>query len=267
MSISYLDILNYLKNNKANLELLLDKIDKIMKKGQDEFNIPIYTTKSRIKAEDSIFIKTKRDKENNLNKIEDIAGFRIVCLFEQDIIQVHNYIIKSLGDDNDKFNLCKFKYFNFDYDSFIKPLIEYLTPIYGNVDLIPKKKETGYKSIHYIFNYKIGINEYNIEIQLRTLLQDVWGELEHSICYKQGDVDPQIKHNFIALSTRLQADDTMIKNLKSKSDEERTQHLYTYAIGGPVAFYDYEKDLIPDIFKNGPLKSLYNSYVDIFKIA
>jgi len=126
------------------------------------------------------------------------------------------------------------------------------------------KNEARYKSIHYIVYYSLLKNPLPIEIQLRTLFQDVWGELEHSLSYKQGSIHPHIKKSFELLSGELDAKDSLMKHLKEISDKERCIELFSLKKDGPAYYLDYEHDFILNIFeKNTNLKNLHKEYTEM----
>jgi ppGpp synthetase/RelA/SpoT-type nucleotidyltranferase len=229
-----------------------------MRTAQDLKKVPIYSTKRRVKSINSVYLKTKRDKVNSLTEINDYAGFRILSLFEQDIIDIHKCIIDDLKKAG--FNLIEVRIFNWrEDDPLIISLKEIIALAYDGVNVSLKEKE--YKSIHYLFNY----DGYYVEIQLRTLLQDVWAELEHAISYKQSNVHPHIKKSFTLLCQDLQTNDELVTHLKSISDREKVGHLYSMEKGGPVAFYEYESGLIPEVFTSDPaIKESFDNYINFF---
>lgn len=102
---------------------------------------------------------------------------------------------------------------------------------------------------------------YPIEIQLRTLLQDVWGELEHALAYKQGNTHPHIKNSFRLLSTDLQNNDKLISHLRDIRDRERGVGLFALEDAGACEAFPYEPVLEPTLFKQaGPLREAYTAY-------
>ena len=150
MRITYENVLKYRKSNELKTQYLLKEINDIMVQGRDERKIPIYMTKYRIKSADSIYLKAKRDKIETLSEIIDLAGFRIVCLFEQDIIDVNNFIVDSLNENG--FNLSHFKIFNWPDNQFTLSLKNIIDISFEHVQIITKEKSSKYKSLHYIFN-------------------------------------------------------------------------------------------------------------------
>ena len=120
---------------------------------QDEFKIfynydLIDHIDTRIKEPDSI-----------INKMNDVAGIRVICPIKKDIFTLRNLIVKIPG-----VNVIKEK------------------------DYVTHPKESGYSSYHLIVEVPISLSNSNIyvkvEVQIRTLAMDFWANLEHKMKYK-----------------------------------------------------------------------------------
>ncbi len=266
MAISYDAISTYLKRHGHNFEGQINKIKKILLEAEGKEKKLIYLTKARVKSADSIYLKIKRNKDiDSLDDITDYAGFRILCLFEQDIAAIHQFIIRILREE---FNLHQFKLFNWGnnrYNRFVLSLKDIIDKDETKIEAI--NKESGYKSIHYLFKQEIAGHIYFLEIQLRTLLQDVWGELEHTLSYKKGNIHPHIKKSFDLLSLDIEKNDLLMSHLKTISERETMGRLYSLEEGGPVNYFEYEDDLIPDVLNSEPYRTLYANYINFMRKA
>lgn len=88
----------------------------------------------------------------------------------------------------------------------------------------------GYKSIHYlvkIHKKRAGLPEYSqysdsvVEIQVRTILQHAWAEIEHDIQYKSSStIPPEIHRRFSSLAGLLEIAD---REFQAIQDEDRKQ--------------------------------------------
>jgi putative GTP pyrophosphokinase len=123
---------------------------------------PIEQVTGRVKTISSILEKSqKKDIELGSveEKIEDIAGIRIICQFVEDIYKVVD-IIKRRSDMRVK----------------------------NEKDYINNMKRSGYRSYHLIVYYDVetlkGKKELQVEIQIRTLAMNFWATIEHSLQYK-----------------------------------------------------------------------------------
>ncbi len=129
----------------------------------DEYS-PIEFVTGRVKKISSILEKAKKKQipEDEIEeKIEDIAGIRIMCQFVEDIYKVID-IIRARDH---------------------KDLV-----IVEERDYITNTKSSGYRSYHIIIKYPVqtGHGEKWIfaEIQIRTLAMNFWATIEHSLRYK-----------------------------------------------------------------------------------
>lgn len=123
----------------------------------------------RIKDEESMREKCERQSLepvplNALRTIHDSIGFRIICLFRQDVFDLVEYFRNSPG--------CE---------------------VVEEKDYIRKAKPNGYRSYHLILMTEVPYPDidgndpgrYYVEVQLRTIAMDTWAALEHEIKYKQ----------------------------------------------------------------------------------
>lgn len=132
---------------------------------------PIESVEGRVKKIASILDKANRKNipfEQIPEKIEDIAGVRIICRFVEDIDKVID-LIESREE----------------YDMFITKQRDYIT----------NTKPSGYRSYHILIKYKVfttkGPKELSCEIQVRTLAMNFWATIEHSLRYKYSDNIPE----------------------------------------------------------------------------
>ena len=129
----------------------------------DEYS-PIEFVTGRVKKISSILEKAQRKNipaEEIEEKVEDIAGIRIMCQFVEDIHKVIEIIRARDGKD-----------------LIVAEERDYITNI----------KPSGYRSYHIIIKYPVqtGHGEKWIfaEIQIRTLSMNFWATIEHSLRYK-----------------------------------------------------------------------------------
>lgn len=125
---------------------------------------PIEFVTGRVKKVSSILEKARQldiAPEDISEKIEDIAGIRIMCQFVEDIYTVVDYIRDRDGED-------------------LEIVVE--------KDYINHFKESGYRSYHMVISYPIhtalGAKDILAEIQIRTLAMNFWAIIEHSLKYK-----------------------------------------------------------------------------------
>lgn len=245
----------------------LDDIREGLIKAKEDNNLPIYLVTSRKKGKSSAYLKTKRKTYEELSEITDYGGLRILCMFEQDIEKVHNYIVHNIIEEFG-LTLNEFRVFNWNKTEEEK-LNKIVSDKFGeDVVSLSDDKLSGYRSVHYVVELEKSPNIPVIcmEIQLRTLLQDAWGELEHSLGYKQGAIHPHIKESFKLLSQDLATNDALINHLKSISEHECILRETAHKNSSPVKFFLYDNNLYPNKFlqDNNIWKNVkaYEKYVD-----
>ena len=138
---------------------------------ENDIYCPIEQVEGRVKSVSSILEKMQRKQipmERMEEEVEDIAGVRIICQFEEDIETVASLIQKRS-------------------DMTLKSEKNYLKHV----------KQSGYRSLHLIIYYTVetlnGPRKLQAEIQIRTMAMDFWATIEHSLQYKyKGDMPPHV---------------------------------------------------------------------------
>lgn len=183
----------------------------------DEYS-PIEFVTGRVKKISSILEKAKKKNialEDIEEKIEDIAGIRIMCQFAEDIYRVIDIIRARHGKD-----------------LYIEEERDYITNI----------KNSGYRSYHIIIKYPLqtGHGEKMIfaEIQIRTLAMNFWATIEHSLRYKY-------KQN---MPTQIQARLTKAAEAAYQLDQEMAE-IREEVLKCQESF-QLESNLIADIFSS-----------------
>ena len=150
-----------LKQISTKLEILNDEFQRVHK-----YN-PIEHIKSRIKTSESIVKKLRRygyesTIANMVNRVNDIAGIRVICSFTSDIHRIADMISRQAD-----------------------------IRILGVKDYLKDPKENGYKSYHMLVSVPVYLSnrivDTKVEIQIRTVAMDFWASLEYKIHYKYGE--------------------------------------------------------------------------------
>lgn len=206
---------NFLENKEEKLDVKEEPFDKLMffyKSAlnqlttqmnivKDEFKI-IYNydlidhIDTRIKEPKSIIKKMEKKKYektylNLIEKINDIAGMRIVCTLKDDIF-------------------------------FIRDLIRQMTDIHvlKEKDYVTNPKESGYSSYHMIVEVPVRLSQKTIyvkcEIQIRTLAMDFWASFEHKVKYKTDqEVNKKTSKELVACAKMINKFDNKMMTLKN----------------------------------------------------
>src|SRR5262249_23133168 len=139
------------------------------------------------------------------NQITDLAGVRIITFFPRTIGQVdetlrHEFTILERID---------------------------------KTDLLIREEKLGYQSLHYVVALqpnRLSLPEYSryaglrAEIQVRTILQHAWAEIEHDIQYKSVEVIPTpIRRRFMTLAGLLEIADREFQAIQNEDEQIRQE--------------------------------------------
>lgn len=153
----------------------------------------VHSIKSRLKDPEHLRDKLKRKAgegtivvaETLFHEVTDLAGVRVLHLHQDQFEQIHAEIIKKvtvgdwvLGESP--------KAYTWDPET---------QAFFGKLDIETEVKDSYYTSVHYLVKSN-NKNELTCEIQVRTLFEEIWGEIDHAINYPH-------KTNSIACTEQL----------------------------------------------------------------
>lgn len=164
-----------------------------------EQSIVVQSVDTRLKKRNSLKEKIDlKKKYKSLEEITDVCGMRIITYFSDDVDKIADIINEEFEVDIEN---------SVDKRKFDDPT------------------KFGYVSLHYIVSLKGERSELReakrfknlkIEIQIRTILQHAWAEIEHDLGYKTvGDIPDDIRRTFSLLAGHIELADerfVMIKN-------------------------------------------------------
>ena len=140
----------------------------------------IHSIKSRLKDPNHLFDKIKRkleegkeiNKNNIFKEVTDFIGVRVLHLHQEQFIIINKSINDKVDNGDWKF-VEEPKALTWDPES---------TKFYTDLGLKTELRPTLYTSIHYIVKPN-NQNSICCEIQVRTLFEEIWGEIDHTINY------------------------------------------------------------------------------------
>lgn len=197
--------LEWYRLNRNKYDSLCIEVQKILETKLKDENIIYNSITCRTKEIESFARKCKKDKYKVPERdIMDISGIRVIAYTNSDIEKICDIITDT---------------FEIDYDNSINKQ--------EDIDV----DRFGYISVHYVArlkpNYKNLVAKENLEglcfeIQVRTILQHAWAEIEHDRNYKFNGVLPKnIKRRLYMIAGVLE--------LVDKEFEDLTQDIETYA--------------------------------------
>jgi|SRR5690554_560268 len=198
----------------------------------------------RVKDQNSLTQKIikKNYKYSNLEEITDILGFRIITYFEDDIDTIEKIILNELEIDTE--------------NSIDKRNIE--------VDRF------GYKSVHYVVSInreRLKLTEYKhlsnlkFEIQVRSILQHSWAEIEHDIGYKGvSEIPLSAKRTFYRVAALLEQAD--IEFTKLRQEIREVENKINLDLKNNKTSVELDKSSLIAFIKNSTVLSLFEREVE-----
>lgn len=176
--------------------------------------ISVHQISGRLKERKSLEkkIERKQDKYSGLKDITDITGIRVITYMESDVDKVADLMEK-----------------------------EFIIDTENSIDKrILKTDQFGYRSLHYVLScnkertklieYK-RYKEIKFEIQIRSILQHAWAEIEHDLGYKGVvSIPDSYKRGFNRIAALLETADFEFDRLKrelSKYESEVAELIKT----------------------------------------
>ena len=162
------------------------------------------TIRYRVKRFDAYFdklIKISRMEQGGVALITDLLGLRIVCPFLEDLESVERLIKTGFQVLEQDHKGLRRSVGEFGYDS-----VHFLIKI----DPIYRRRGLPYTSDV-------------CEVQLRTILQDAWAEVEHELIYKSDITLPNesIRRKLAALNATLTLSDSIFQEIRDFQKEIR----------------------------------------------
>ncbi|MGJ1410188.1 hypothetical protein ACR78Z_10970 [Sphingobacterium thalpophilum] len=178
-------VIEYYKENQhrliqfqASVEAFFSKHPKLNEK---PFPV-IHSIKTRIKDPEHLRDKIERKEANGIEinegnlfrEVTDLIGLRVLHIYQDQFPIIHNEILSYISQGDWVF-VEDPKAMTWDPES---------KQMYDNLNIDTEVRPTFYTSVHYLI--KPNNNNPNpicCEIQVRTLFEEIWGEIDHSINY------------------------------------------------------------------------------------
>lgn len=181
-------------------------------------NPTIHSIKSRSKDPDHLREKLHRKvldadyipitPENFFSRVTDLIGVRVLHLYQDQFPQIHNFIDKKI-QSQDWFLAEKPIAYSWDPEA---------RDFFESLGLDVKLKESYYTSIHYLIKPK-ELSDVCCEIQVRTLFEEIWGEIDHTINYPNPTQSNTCKEQLRVLS-KLVSTGTRLADSIFRANEE-----------------------------------------------
>jgi ppGpp synthetase/RelA/SpoT-type nucleotidyltranferase len=183
--------------------------ESVLKAALEAANTRVHTLESRAKDPESFARKASLPSEEDpaqpkytdpLRQITDLAAVRVITFLLDEVEKVNAQV-------EEQFHVLE---------------------KVNKSGLLVEEEKLGYHSVHYLVGFtpqRLSMPEYArhrdlvIEIQVRTILQHAWAEIEHDIQYKAIETIPTvIRRRFVALAGLLEIAD---REFQAVSDEDQ----------------------------------------------
>lgn len=212
------DIYNDFEKNISNFEKQAEFISNLLRTADK-----VHTVRHRIKDPfhliEKIIRKTKERKkdkgndfkftiENYKDEITDLIGIRVIHIFKNDWETIHKFIINNWEIKENTVNIRN----GDDTKEYEKNGVK--------IDV----RKTGYRSIHYLIECSPTKNKITAEIQVRTIFEEGYGEIDHLLNYPNENTDEILKMSlllFNRVSGSLDEMASFINKLNTELKEKR----------------------------------------------
>ncbi len=194
-------LLDQYNNNMPLYTKMAEVVPSLLKKFLNEADIIVASLEHRIKTESSLAgkLEIKGAKYRNIQDITDILGVRVITFYIDDVDKIASILERMFTVDWEN-SIDKRK--AHEIDSF------------------------GYMSLHYIcrlpkelyYNEEFPeINQFRFEVQMRSVLQHAWANMNHDAGYKSGVEVPKVYlRNMSRLAGMLELIDDEFSRIRSE---------------------------------------------------
>lgn len=199
------ELVQLFREVKPRYERLANNVKQALIQFLDEKKISSFDVENRVKDEQSFIDKVERKSYSNpFEQVEDIAGVRVICYYNEDLSSI---------------------------DEIIKE--QFIVLSYSNKSNELSDNQFGYASNHYVIrlkeewlqapNYR-GLEKLKVEIQVRTILMHSWAAISHKLLYKKNDDIPkEFKRKLNRLSALIELADEQFDDIKNMKLEYQNQ--------------------------------------------
>ncbi len=186
----------------------------------------VHSVKSRIKDQDRLIEKVIRKTEDRKNKygsdfeftvdnykneINDLIGIRVIHIFKDQWQGIHEFIINT------------WKIIEITANVREGDNIE----VFDDLNIEVRSKASGYRSVHYLVEFYPTNQKVIAEIQVRTIFEEGYGEIDHRLRYSHSEIPEILKSNLLLFNRIVGSADEMaslINNISKEWGEKETNY-------------------------------------------
>ncbi|GAB6170208.1 RelA/SpoT domain-containing protein [Clostridium carnis] len=186
----------------------------------------VHSVKSRVKNSERLIEKIIRktedrkskygasfefNNENYKNEINDLIGIRVIHIFKDQWESIHDFITKT-------WNVIEITANVRDGDN---------TKIFNDLGIEVRSRKSGYRSVHYLVEFYPTNQKVIAEIQVRTIFEEGYGEIDHRLRYSNSKI-PEILESNLLLFNRIAGSADEMASLINKLNKEWGQKELDY---------------------------------------
>lgn len=179
------ELVAHYEANKHQFEIIIDQLNANITKAPS-LSKYIHSVKGRIKDPTHLKDKLKRKlraakssgsdfditKENLFSKVNDLAGFRILHLYSRQIEGINKALLELFAELQ----------YPLKEGPIAKTWDDEYRDYFREIGIKTEASESMYTSVHYVLETSLR-TKYTFELQVRTLAEELWGEVDHTINY------------------------------------------------------------------------------------
>ena len=205
----YDDFIEY----RSSYETQADFIANILRSNEN-----VHSVKSRIKNPErlieKIIRKTEDRKEKNgedfyfnidnyKNEITDLIGIRVLHIFKDQWKDIHDFIVRT-------WNVIEITANIRDGDD---------RAIFDDLNIEVSSRQSGYRSVHYLVECYPTNQKVIVEIQVRTIFEEGYGEIDHRLRYSHHEIPEILKSNLMLFNRIVGSADEMASLINTLNNE------------------------------------------------
>lgn len=183
----------YCNSTIGTLDLIAQQVSQKLKSIKGAYIVK-YSLKDPEHVIDKIIRKAKDGriitKDNFLDEIDDFVGLRVLHLFKNNWEEIYTAISKEYAAKEQPVAYHR----KGDDPVFLKRC--------EDLGLAPKERAAGYRSIHYVAIVPVLSTTFKCEIQIRTVFEDAWSEIDHLVRYPN-NTGNELLNSYLMMFNRL----------------------------------------------------------------
>ena len=207
LNINWVDLYNILQDYKKSIDICdarLTYVAHVLRQ-----HPKVHSVKTRVKDPKRLLQKLvrktpdRREKygdnfnfsiQNYKDEITDLMGIRVIHLFKEDWEEIHKFITERWEVIEIVANIRE--------GDNVAPFEEKSIPVRSRI--------SGYRSVHYLIKYGTKYDSSIIEIQVRTIFEEGYGEIDHQLRYSHDyDIPDLLAQNLMLLNRIAGSSDEM----------------------------------------------------------